>query len=70
MSLKNLIDKHFGGVKELAGVLGHKHNTIVYYWCKNNAIPLWRLAEICEKAKQKGVDVSGFMKEYKGVHNA
>ena len=67
MFLKNLIDKHFGGVKELAGLLDHKHKTVVYYWCKNNAIPLWRIAEICEKAKQKGRDVSGFMKEYKVI---
>lgn len=65
MSVKQLIDKYFGGVNELVGMLGHKHKTVVYYWCKNNAIPLWRISEICEKAKLKGVDVSGFMKEYK-----
>lgn len=54
MSARSVIHK-FGGVRPLAGKLGHRNHTTVQGWWVRDVIPAQRQLEILELAEKESV---------------
>ena len=63
MTIRKLINSKFGGCKKLAELLGCNFPTTVYSWAQKNKIPVYRIYQVLEVAKQHNISLT--MEDFK-----
>lgn len=55
--IENIIAQ-FGGLSAMARALGHKHPTTIQGWRDSGRIPEWRMNQVLDAAKKRGIDMT------------